>query len=45
MGKNFKIENSYINIGYVGQRVNLIRGTLTQNIAFGYEEDEIDKEN
>ena len=43
-GKNFKIENSYINIGYVGQRVNLIRGTLTQNIAFGYEEDEIDKE-
>ena len=22
--KNFKIENSYINIGYVGQRVNLI---------------------
>tara|TARA_B100000963_G_scaffold91497_1_gene78742 strand:- start:1155 stop:2834 length:1680 start_codon:yes stop_codon:yes gene_type:complete len=43
-GKNFKIENSYINIGYVGQRVNLIRGTLTQNIAFGYEENEIDKE-
>ena len=29
---------------YVGQRVNLIRGTLTQNIAFGYEENEIDKE-
>ncbi len=43
-GKNFKIDNSYINIGYVGQRVNLIRGTLTQNIAFGYEENEIDKE-
>ena len=42
--KNFKIENSYVNIGYVGQRVNLIRGTLTQNIAFGYEENEIDKE-
>jgi len=42
--KNFKIENSYINIGYVGQRVNLIRGTLTQNIAFGHEENEIDKE-
>jgi len=42
--KNFKIEKSYVNIGYVGQRVNLIRGTLTQNIAFGYEENEIDKE-
>ena len=42
--KNFKIENSYINIGYVGQRVNLIRGSLTQNIAFGYEENEIDNE-
>ena len=42
--KNFKIENNYINIGYVGQRVNLIRGTLTQNIAFGYEKKDIDKE-
>jgi len=42
--KNFKIENNYINIGYVGQRVNLIRGTLTQNIAFGYEDMDIDRE-
>ena len=42
--KKFKIENNYINIGYVGQRVNLIRGTLTQNIAFGYEEKDIDRE-
>tara|TARA_X000000368_G_scaffold227410_1_gene179534 strand:- start:701 stop:2380 length:1680 start_codon:yes stop_codon:yes gene_type:complete len=43
-GKNFKIENSFINIGYVGQRVNLIRGTLTQNIAFGCDGEDIDKE-
>jgi ABC-type bacteriocin/lantibiotic exporter with double-glycine peptidase domain len=40
--KNFKIESNYINIGYVGQRVNLIRGTLTQNIAFGHEKEDID---
>jgi ATP-binding cassette, subfamily B, bacterial PglK len=42
--KNFKIEKNYINIGYVGQRVNLIRGTLTQNIAFGIEDMDIDRE-
>ncbi len=40
--KNFKIESNYINIGYVGQRVNLIRGTLTQNIAFGHKQEDID---
>tara|TARA_X000000950_G_scaffold281951_1_gene379733 strand:+ start:5422 stop:7101 length:1680 start_codon:yes stop_codon:yes gene_type:complete len=42
--KNFNIKNNYINIGYVGQRVNLIRGTITQNIALGCEEKDIDKE-
>ncbi len=40
--KNFKIKSNYINIGYVGQRVNLIKGTLTQNIAFGHKQEEID---
>ncbi len=42
--KNFNTKNNYINIGYVGQRVNLIRGTLTQNIALGCEEADIVKE-
>ena len=42
--RNFNIKNNYINIGYVGQRVNLIRGTLTQNIALGCEEKDIDNE-
>ena len=41
--KNFNIKKTYINVGFVGQRVNLIRGTLAQNIALGCEEQDIDK--
>ena len=40
--KDFQIEKNYINIGYVGQRVNLIKGSLTQNIAFGVKKEDID---
>ena len=43
-GKNFQIEKNYIKIGYVGQRVNLIKGSLTQNIAFGVKEEDVDYE-
>jgi ATP-binding cassette, subfamily B, bacterial PglK len=42
--KDFQIEKSYINIGYVGQRVNLIKGTLTENIAFGVKKEDVDYE-
>ena len=42
--KDYQIEKNYINIGYVGQRVNLIKGTLTQNIAFGVKKEDIDYE-
>ena len=40
--KDFQIEKNFINIGYVGQRVNLIKGSLTQNIAFGVKKEDVD---